>query len=247
MELARAEAESAFGDGRVYLEKFVLTEPRHVEVQVMADKHGGVVHYGERECSVQRRHQKLVEESPCVRSSRRSCADDGGGRLRLAAAVGYRGAGTVEFMLLGGRVLLPRDEHPPAGGAPDHRGCASASTWCASRSASRRASLVPRQPPEPFGHAIEVRINAEDPDTFFPSLGTITRLTMPGGPGVRMDSALYRGLEVTPHYDSMLGKLIVHAQDREHRDRAHGAGAARAACRRRRDLDTTGPARLGET
>ncbi len=210
-DLARNEARAAFGDDRVYLEKFV-TRPRHVEIQVMADAHGSVVHYGERECSVQRRHQKLIEESPCAVLTPEVREQMGQSACDLARSVGYRGAGTVEFLWSEGRYYFMemntrlQVEHP----VTEQRYGVDLV-----REQIRIAAGLPlTPPPTPRGHAIEVRINAEDPETFFPSLGRIARLTMPGGPGVRMDSGLFRGLEVTGHYDSMLAKLIVHGDDR---------------------------------
>ncbi|MCB9876395.1 MAG: acetyl-CoA carboxylase biotin carboxylase subunit [Planctomycetes bacterium] len=210
--MARAEAKGAFGDDRVYLEKFV-TRPRHVEIQVMADKHGNVVHYGERECSVQRRHQKLVEETPCSALTPELRERMGRSACDLARAVGYVGAGTVEFLYSGGEFYFLemntrlQVEHP-------------VTEMCYGVDLVREqirvgAGLEVTQPGTPRGHAIEVRVNAEHPTTFFPSLGRIGRLRLPGGPGVRLDSAMFRGLEVTPFYDSMLGKLIVHGADRE--------------------------------
>lgn len=210
--MARAEAKGAFGDDRVYLEKFV-TRPRHVEIQVMADKHGNVVHYGERECSVQRRHQKLVEESPCVVLSPELRAQMGKAACDLARAVGYVGAGTVEFLYSEGQFYFLemntrlQVEHP----VTEMRYGVDLVREQIRVGAGEKLSPVA----EPRGHAIEVRVNAEDPNTYFPSLGRISRLNMPGGPGVRLDSALYRGMEVTPFYDSMLGKLVVHGADRE--------------------------------
>jgi acetyl-CoA carboxylase biotin carboxylase subunit len=212
-QLASAEAKSAFGDDRIYLEKFV-TRPRHVEIQVMADKHGNVVFYGERECSVQRRHQKLVEESPCAVLTPELRAQMGKAACDLARKVGYVGVGTVEFLWSEGRFYFLemntrlQVEHP----VTEMRFSVDLVKEQIRVGAGEKLLPVP----EPRGHAIEVRINAEDPETFFPSLGRITRLTTPGGPGVRMDAVLYRGLEVTPFYDSMLGKLIVHGDDRAH-------------------------------
>ncbi len=211
--LARAEASAAFGDDRVYLEKLVV-EPRHVEIQVMADQHGEVVFYGERECSVQRRHQKLIEESPCVVLTPALRQAMGQAACRLAKAVGYVGAGTVEFLYSRGQFYFLemntrlQVEHPVTE--------VRFGVDLVKEQLRVAAGLALTPVPEPRGHAIEVRINAEDPDTFFPALGTISRMNLPGGPGVRMDAALYRGLEITPHYDSMLGKLIVHGEDRAH-------------------------------
>ena len=210
--LARAEAKSAFGDDRIYLEKFV-TRPRHVEIQVMADKLGNVVHYGERECSVQRRHQKLVEESPCAVVTPELRAQMGKAACDLARAVGYVGAGTVEFLYSEGKFYFLemntrlQVEHP----VTEMRFQVDLVREQIRVGAGEKVAPVP----EPRGHAIEVRVNAEDPNSFFPSLGLIKRMTMPGGPGVRLDSALYRGMEVTPYYDSMLAKLVVHGADRE--------------------------------
>ena len=210
--LAQAEARGAFGDDRIYLEKFV-TRPRHVEVQVMADKHGNVVHYGERECSVQRRHQKLVEESPCAVLTPELREQMGNAACQLAREVGYVGAGTVEFLYSEGQFYFLemntrlQVEHP----VTEMRFGVDLVREQIRVGAGEQLAPVP----EPRGHAIEVRVNAEDPDTYFPSLGRIERMGAPGGPGVRLDSAMFRGMEVTPHYDSMLGKLIVHAADRE--------------------------------
>jgi acetyl-CoA carboxylase biotin carboxylase subunit len=209
--MARAEAAGAFGDDRVYLEKFVQ-EPRHVEIQILADKHGNVVHFGERECSVQRRHQKLVEESPCAVLDDQLREQMGEAACRLARQVGYVGAGTVEFLYSRGQFYFLemntrlQVEHP----ITEERFGVDLVREMIRVGAGEEV----RQPHVPRGHAIEVRINAEDPNTFFPALGVIKRLGLPGGPGVRLDSAMFRGLEVTPHYDSMLGKLIVHGNDR---------------------------------
>jgi acetyl-CoA carboxylase biotin carboxylase subunit len=211
-KLARAEAMSAFGDDRMYLEKLVA-EPRHVEFQVMADSHGNVVHYGERECSVQRRHQKLVEESPSMALTEELRHEMGDAACRLAKAVDYVGAGTVEFLYSRGSYYFLemntrlQVEHP----VTEMRHGADLVREQLRIAAGEKLAPVPA----PRGHAIEVRINAEDPETFFPSLGKISRLATPGGPGVRLDAALFRGLEITADYDSMMAKLIVHAGDRE--------------------------------
>lgn len=211
-KLAAAEAQGAFGDGRVYLEKF-LTKPRHVEIQVMADTHGKVVTYGERECSVQRRHQKLVEETPCVVLTPATRAAMCEAARRVSAAIGYVGAGTVEFLYSEGEFYFLemntrlQVEHPIT---EECYGVDLVAEQLRVAAGGHAADPGPAR-----GAAIEVRINAEDPLTFFPSLGTIERISMPGGPGVRIDSALNAGLEVTPYYDSMLAKLIVWAPTRE--------------------------------
>lgn len=209
--LARAEARTAFGDDRIYMEK-LLASPRHVEIQIMADQHGGVVHYGDRECSVQRRHQKLIEESPSLVLSEASRREMGAAACKLAAEVQYLGAGTVEFLWSEGRFyFLEMNTRLQVEHAVTEMlyGVDLVREQLRMAAGEKLAAV-----PEPRGHAIEIRINAEDPETFFPSLGTIRRLNVPGGPGVRLDSALFLGLEVTPHYDSMLAKLIVHAVDR---------------------------------
>jgi len=223
--LARAEALAGFGDDRVYLEKFV-THPRHVEIQIMADQHGEVVHYGERECSVQRRHQKWLEETPCAVLPPERRAEMGGAACRLASAVGYVGAGTVEFLYSEGSFYFLEMNTRLQVEHPITEMCYGVDLVAEQLRVAAGGHVLPAR--EPSGHAIEVRINAEDPETFFPSLGTITRLSTPGGPGVRLDAVLYRGLQITPHYDSMLGKLIVHAEDRD-----------RAIARMRRALGET--------
>ena len=210
--MARAEAQGAFSDDRIYLEKFV-TRPRHVEVQVIGDRGGKVVAWGERECSVQRRHQKLVEESPssAVDPAMRAAMCEAA--CRLSRAVGYVGAGTVEFLTSGKDFFFLemntrlQVEHP----VTEMR----FGVDLVREQFRVAAGLAARDATEPRGHSIEIRINAEDPRTWFPALGSIRRLGTPGGPGVRLDASLYRGLEVTPYYDSMLGKLIVWADDRD--------------------------------
>ena len=209
--LARAEAQGAFGDGRVYLEKF-LTRPRHVEIQVVADRQGNVVTYGERECSVQRRHQKLVEESPSLALDAATRARMEEAASRVTRAVGYEGAGTIEFMFSEGEFyFLEMNTRLQV----EHAITEERYGVDLVREQLRVAAGLEASPAEsPRGHSIEIRINAEDPETFFPSLGSIERLASPGGLGVRFDSALFRGLEVTPYYDSMLAKVIVHAPTR---------------------------------
>ena len=212
---ASGEAASAFGDGRMYLEKF-LDEPRHVEVQVIGDRHGTVVHLGERECSIQRRHQKLIEECPSPAVDEATRTRMGAAAVAAAQAVGYHSAGTVEFLWSRGEFYFLemntriQVEH----GITEEVWGVDLIEWMIRVAAGQRADALVNSMPR--GHAIEVRLNAEDPEhNFMPSLGRITNLRLPGGPGVRVDSGMYRGMEVTPYYDSMLAKLIVHGRDRE--------------------------------
>ena len=212
---AAREARSAFGDGRVFVERF-LPRPRHVEIQVLA---GGerTVHLGERECSIQRRHQKLIEESPCTAIDERLRRRMGEVAVRAAEAVGYRGAGTVEFLVEGDEFFFLemntriQVEHPVT---------EFVTGVDLVREQLRIAAGLPllggEDPPPPRGHAIECRINAEDPAAdFLPSMGEIRRLEIPGGPGVRWDGGIRVGSSIGLHYDSLLGKLVVHAADRE--------------------------------
>ena len=214
---ARAEAEAAFGDGECYMEKFV-SPAHHVEVQIMADKFGNVFSLGERECSVQRRNQKLVEESPApclegrpdVRERMHRAARD------LARAVGYEGAGTVEFLYSddGSFYFMEMNtrlqvEHPVTEFVTD----VDLVKWQL-RVAAGQALPFEREDLPVTGHAIECRINAETPD-YLPSCGTVTMLHVPGGPKVRFDSALFPGAVVPPYYDSMLAKVIVCASTRD--------------------------------
>ena len=214
---ARAEAEAAFGDGECYMEKFV-SPAHHVEVQVMADKFGNVFSLGERECSVQRRNQKLVEESPApclegrpdVRERMHRAARD------LARAVGYEGAGTVEFLYSddGSFYFMEMNtrlqvEHPVTEFVTD----VDLVKWQL-RVAAGQALPFEREDLPVRGHAMECRINAETPD-YLPSCGTVTMLHVPGGPKVRFDSALFPGAVVPPYYDSMLAKVIVCASTRD--------------------------------
>ncbi|WP_420440882.1 acetyl-CoA carboxylase biotin carboxylase subunit [Candidatus Palauibacter sp.] len=212
---ATREAQSAFGDGRVFAERF-LRSPRHIEIQVVADDER-TVDFGERECSIQRRHQKLIEEAPSTAIDdvlRRRMAEVA---VRAARAVGYRGAGTVEFLVEGGEFFFLemntriQVEHPVT---------ELVTGVDLVRQQLRVARGLPLlgggDPPTARGHAIECRINAEDPSAgFLPSIGRIDRLEVPTGPGVRWDGGIRNGSEVGLHYDSLLGKLVVHAPDRE--------------------------------
>ena len=214
---ARSEAEKAFKDSTVYIEKFV-EKPRHVEIQIMADMHGNVVHLGERDCSLQRRHQKLVEESPCPVLDATTRQRMGEAAVRLAKAANYHSAGTVEFLLdrdnnfyfieINSRIQV---EHPVTELVTDTDLIREMIGVAAGEPLSFRQQDVQMR-----GHAMEFRINAEDPDAGFkPSPGTIRTFVAPAGPGVRWDSHVYQGYTVPPHYDSMVGKLIVHRKTRK--------------------------------
>ncbi|MFO8172897.1 MAG: acetyl-CoA carboxylase biotin carboxylase subunit [Longimicrobiales bacterium] len=214
---ARNEAEAAFGDPGVYLERF-LTRPRHVEFQVFGDSLGQIVHLGERDCSIQRRHQKLIEESPSPALDRDLRDAMGEAAVRAAEAIQYVGAGTVEFLLdeSGGFFFIEMNtriqvEHPVT---EVTMGLDLVKEQI--RVAAGEALSFPVQNMVHRGHAIEFRINAEDPDrNFAPSPGLITTYHPPGGPGVRLDTHIYTGYRVPPFYDSLLGKVIVHGNTRE--------------------------------
>lgn len=215
LESARAEALAAFGDGGVYIEKY-LERPRHIEIQIMADERGHVVHLGERECSIQRRHQKLLEESPSVVMTPEMRAYIGGLAAKAAREVGYTNAGTMEFLFDGEQFYFMemntriQVEHP-------------VTEMVVNADLVRAQIRVAAGEPLDFmqdqvslwGHAIECRINAEDPETFRPSPGLVTAVTIPGGPGVRIDTALYPGYRVPPYYDSLVAKVIVRGRHRE--------------------------------
>jgi acetyl-CoA carboxylase, biotin carboxylase subunit len=215
LETAQAEAAAAFGCGDMYIERYVQS-PRHIEVQIVADKHGGVVDLFERECSVQRRHQKVIEEAPAanlpdeVRKQMRAAA------VAAAQAISYHSLGTIEFLLDGDRFYFMemntrvQVEH-----------CVTEMVTGVDlvqeqiRLAQGETLGHLQRDFRPRGHSIECRINAEDPVNFAPYPGTITALHLPGGTGVRVDTHVYQGYTVSPYYDSMLGKLIVHAPTRE--------------------------------
>jgi len=212
---ASGEALSAFGDDRLYLERY-LDQPRHIEIQVLFDQQGNGVHLFERECSIQRRHQKLVEETPSTVIDAATREAMGTAALQAAAHVQYQGAGTVEFLWAGGEFYFLemntrlQVEHP-------------ITEMITGVDLVRQQLLVAAGEPLEFaqsdlaakGHAIEVRINAEDPSkNFQPSTGVLQNLRAPGGPWVRLDTGMYRGMEVGPAYDPMLGKLVVWGQDR---------------------------------
>lgn len=213
---AMAEAQAAFGSATVYLEKF-LEHARHVEVQVVGDQHGGICHLFERDCTMQRRHQKLIEETPCPvldhDTREKLCA----AAVRLAKAAGYYSAGTVEFLLDGRKHFYLMEvntrlqvEHPVTEAVT---GIDLVKTQL--RIAAGERLGFDQKAVRSTGHAIEVRVNAENPaNGFTPCPGRIERLDLPGGPGVRVDTHCYTGYEVPPNYDSMIGKLIVHRPTR---------------------------------
>ncbi len=214
LKAARAEAKASFGNDQVYLEKFLAT-PRHIEIQVLADGKGNVVHLGERDCSIQRRFQKLLEEapSPALNADERHRA----GRLVAEAVekLGYRSAGTVEFLYENGAFYFIEMNTRLQVEHPISEAITGVDLVREQIRVAAGVSLGLRQKDIAFtGHAIECRINAEDPFTFTPSPGTVSDYHAPGGLGVRVDSGLYAGYTVPPHYDSLIAKLIVHGQTR---------------------------------
>ncbi len=212
--VARAEARAAFGNDAVYMEKY-LDRPRHIELQVLADAHGAVVHLGERDCSLQRRHQKLLEEagSPALTAAARDAL--GATVTAGLAKLGYRNAGTLEFLYQDGQFAFIemntrlQVEHPVTEMVTGIDIVGEQIRIAAGQTLGYGQADIRFS-----GHAIEVRVTAEDPDTFAPSPGRVDVFHVPGGLGVRVDSALYAGYLVPPQYDSMVGKLIVHGPDR---------------------------------
>ncbi len=215
---AQGEAEAAFGNPGLYMEKFI-DRPRHVEVQVLADRHGNVVHLGERDCSIQRRHQKLLEEAPSPGLDPELRRRMGEAAVAAARSIGYEGAGTVEFLVDrgGGFYFMEMNtriqvEHPVTEMVTGIDLIAEQLRIAGGEPISVRQDQI-----HISGHAIECRINAEDPrHNFRPAPGRITGWLPPGGPGVRIDSHVYTGYEIPPFYDSLIGKLIVWGVDREH-------------------------------
>ena len=214
---AQKEASQAFGDNQMYIEHFV-ENPRHIEVQILADQHGNVIHLGERDCSIQRNHQKMIEESPSIAVSEALREKMGRAAVQSAKAAGYTNAGTIEFLLeedekfyfmeMNTRIQV---EHP-------------VTEWVTGidlvkeqiRIADGRKLSYTQDDVQIKGHAIECRINAEDPrHNFRPCPGTITDMYLPGGKGIRIDSAIYTGYTISPYYDSMIAKLIVYAKSRK--------------------------------
>jgi acetyl-CoA carboxylase, biotin carboxylase subunit len=212
--VARAEAKAAFGNDEVYMEKY-LDRPRHIELQILADQYGNVVHFGERDCSLQRRHQKLLEEagSPALTPEQRDAI--GATATSALKKLGYRNAGTLEFLYQDGQFAFIemntrlQVEHPVT-----EMVCGVDLVREQIRIAAGQALGYTQEDVKFSGHAIECRVNAEDPDTFLPTPGRVSVFHPPGGLGVRVDSALYAGYMVPPYYDSMVAKLIVHAPSR---------------------------------
>jgi len=212
---ARSEAKANFGDDTVYIEKF-LGNPRHIEIQVFGDTHGNAIHLGERDCSIQRRHQKLIEEAPSPILSGDLRDEIGCLAADTIRAMGYRGAGTIEFLYEDGKFYFMemntriQVEHPVTEMITGIDLIAEQI-----RVAAGEPLTVKKERLRLRGHAMEIRINAEDPDNFTPCPGTITQFHAAGGLGVRFDSAIYNGYTIPPYYDSMIGKLIVHGRNRE--------------------------------
>jgi acetyl-CoA carboxylase biotin carboxylase subunit len=215
ISITKAEARAAFGNDQVYMEKF-LEKPRHIEFQVLADAHGNVIHLGERDCSMQRRHQKVVEEAPAPGITVKQRRTMGDRVVEACRAVGYRSAGTLEFLYqdnefyfieMNTRIQV---EHP-------------VTELITGIDLVKAQLLIAAGERLPYvqsdiqirGHAIECRINAEDAKTFMPSPGPIRLWHAPGGPGVRVDSHIYSGYNVPPHYDSLIGKVITHGETRD--------------------------------
>ena len=215
VQMTKQEAQTAFGNPTVYMEKF-LENPRHVEIQVLADTHGNAVYLGERDCSMQRRHQKVIEEAPAPGIPERLIAKIGERCAEACRKIGYRGAGTFEFLFENGEFYFiemntrVQVEHPVTEMITGIDILQEQIRIAAGEKLRFRQKDI-----EFRGHAIECRINAEDPYTFVPSPGTISAWHTPGGPGIRVDSHVYAGYKVPPYYDSMIGKLIAYGETRD--------------------------------
>ncbi len=213
--LTRTEAKAAFNNGTLYMEKF-LAAPRHIEIQVLADTHGNAVYLGERDCSMQRRHQKVIEEAPAPGLSQELREMIGKQCTDACKLIGYRGAGTFEFLYENGEFYFiemntrVQVEHPVTEFITGIDIVKQQLLIAAGEEMTLQQEDVQLN-----GHSIECRLNAEDPDSFIPSPGTITHFHSAGGPGVRVDSHIYSGYRVPPNYDSMIGKLITHGDTRE--------------------------------
>lgn len=213
--MVQAEASASFGNDTLYMEKY-LEKARHVEVQIVADELGNVIHCGDRECTIQRRYQKLMEEGPSPAISDKLREEIGRVAVKASKAIGYRNVGTMEFLLdsdgryyfieMNGRIQVEHAVTEMISGMDLVKEQIRIAAGERLRFTQKQIHLR--------GHSIECRINAEDPEKFIPCPGRITYLNLPGGPGVRVDTAIYPGYEVTPHYDSLIAKLIVHSEDR---------------------------------
>ena len=216
LETAQTEAKAAFNDGSVYIERYI-ERPRHIEIQVLADEHGNCIHLGERECTIQRRHQKLLEEAPSPVLGEKLREEMGAVAVKACEEIGYSSAGTFEFLLdedgsfyfmeMNTRIQV---EHPVT-----EMVTLADIVYNQIRIARGEKLNYKQEDVQIVGHSIECRINAEDPEKFTPSPGKITAFNIPGGPGLRVDTAVYPDYVVPPYYDSMIAKLIVHARTRQ--------------------------------
>jgi len=216
LKLAQVEAEMNFGNSNIYMEKYI-DDPRHIEFQILADQYGNLIHLGERECSIQRRHQKLIEESPSPALDQELRAEMAESALKIAKEVEYFNAGTIEFLLdkkknfyfmeINARIQV---EHPVT-----EMVCGIDLIKEQIKIAAGQKLSISQKAIKPKGHSIECRINAENPATMVPSSGKISAFILPTGLGVRVDTAAYQGFEVTPYYDSLIAKLIVWAKNRK--------------------------------
>ena len=214
ISMTRTEARVAFGDDTVYMEKY-LDKPRHIEIQVLADTHGNAIHLGERDCSMQRRHQKVIEEAPAPGITKKVRDRLGARCVKACRDIGYRGAGTFEFLYQDDEFYFIemntrlQVEHPVTELVTGVDLVRAQISVAAGEPLGIKQSDIDLK-----GHAMECRVNAEDPDSFLPSPGNISLLHQPGGPGVRVDSHIYTGYTVPPHYDSLIAKLITYGDDR---------------------------------
>jgi acetyl-CoA carboxylase biotin carboxylase subunit len=214
ISLTKAEAGAAFGNDTLYMEKF-LEDPRHIEFQVLADSHGNAIHLGERDCSMQRRHQKVVEEAPAPGLTDEQRKRMGEQCAKACIDLGYLGAGTFEFLYENGEFFFiemntrVQVEHPVTEMITGFDIVKEQLRIAAGEPLSKTQDQITFT-----GHAIECRLNAEDAKTFMPSPGVIQQFHMPGGPGIRCETHIYNGYKVPPYYDSMIGKLIAHGEDR---------------------------------